>query len=160
MYLELDAKRLHRDGVLESEDQPAEATVEDAISDVLSETQAKGDPRLIDCVHFEHCAHETFSEEFCVPSKGNAKPKSAKRAKDEGDIEREDLEYLCRTILTQEERKGYWEIQPDIWGDRPLVLFNFESVVFVVHCEDKKLVRLVTQVSPFLLQFKAVSQLT
>lgn len=100
-----------------------------------------GDPRLIDGVPFEQCAHETFSEEFCVPSKGNAKAKSFKRHKNEGDIKREDIEYLCETILTQEERKGYWEIQSFNWADEPRVVFSYESVALYVQGVEKELVR-------------------
>lgn len=100
-----------------------------------------GDPRFIDGVAFEQCAHETFSEEFCVPSNGNAKIKSFKRHKTESNIKREDLEYLCEEILTQAERKGYWEIHPFNWADEPRVLFSFESVSLHVQGVERELVR-------------------
>lgn len=140
MYLEPDAKRLHRNDDLEPEVPPAGVANDDTFS-IKSEVQEKGDPRLLDWVHFEHCAHETLSEEFCVPAKRNAKPKSMRRAKNEGNIKREDLEYFCSTILTQEERRGYWEIHPDQCTDEPTIIFEFETVAFVVQCKEKEFVK-------------------
>lgn len=140
MYLERDAKRIHKNYKVEPEAQLIEVATEEACFDE-SDVQGKGDPRLLDGVPFEHSAHETFSEEFCVPIKGKSKPKNMKRASNEGHIKRPDLEYLCHTILTQEERRGYWEISPDLWTDEPFIVFEFETVAFVVHCEEKKLVR-------------------
>ncbi|KAJ4415407.1 hypothetical protein N0V82_007346 [Gnomoniopsis sp. IMI 355080] len=140
MSLEPDAKRLHKTDDLEPEAPPADVANEDTFSD-KSEVQGKGDPRLLDWVHFEHCAPETFSEEFCVPSKSNAKPKSMKRAKNEGNIKRADLEYFCSTILTQTERRGYWEIDPDQCTEEPTIIFEFETVAFVVQCEERKVIR-------------------
>lgn len=140
MYLEPDAVRLHRNTELESNEQPAEEVVNGSDTD---ESQVKdlGDPRLIDGVPFEQCAHETFSEEFCVPSRGNAKTKSFKRQKNEGDIKRQDLEYLCETILAQEERRGYWEIHPVSWADEPRVIFSYESVALHVQGVGRELIR-------------------
>lgn len=145
MFLAPDPKQLYRDGVPKPAGPPAEEAVEKPISTANEpEAQGQGDARLIDHVHFEDAAHETFSEEFCVPSTAHSsKTKHAKRAKDEGDIKREDLECLCQTILTQEERKGYWEVAPEMWKDEPLVMFEFGTVAFVVQCEERKLVRLV-----------------
>lgn len=89
MYLEPDAVQLHRASGLELNEQQAEEVVNEF--DIYDpEVRDLGDPRLIDGVAFEQCAHETFSEEFCVPSKGNAKIKSFKRHKTESDIKREE----------------------------------------------------------------------
>lgn len=131
MYLEPDAVRLHGDIEHESKEPPAEKVVNESHADE-SEVQDLGDPRLRDVCYFEPCAHETFSEEFCVPSKGNAKTKSLKRHRTEGEIKREDLEYLCETILTQEKRRGYWEIRPDDWTDESIVVFVYETVALYV----------------------------
>lgn len=142
MYLELDAVRLHRDIEHESKDPPAEKVVNESHADDF-EVQDLGDPRLRDICHFEPCAHETFSEEFCVPSKGNAKTKSLKRHKTEGEIKWKDLEDLCETILTQEERRGYWEIRPDDWTDESLAVFVYESIALYVQRagESRELVK-------------------
>lgn len=114
--------------------------------------ESKGDARLIDHVPFEKCAHESFSEKFCVPGTGRYdRWKIVKQPKDEGDIIRVHMEEFLEKILTQKERRGYWEVRPHLWvledsegmPTREVVVLEFESFSFVVQCEEKKLIRFV-----------------
>lgn len=148
---ELDPKRLHNDKTPQAPEKkqpppipPRKPTLYESFE------ESKGDPRLIDHVPFENCAHESFSDEFCVPTDKGAKLKNVKRGKDEGEIKRVDMEEFLETILTRVERRGYWEVSALLWAPddegmptKEVVVLEFESISFVVECEEKKLLRFV-----------------
>ncbi|CAN8096545.1 unnamed protein product [Discula destructiva] len=149
MFIQDEPKRLHNDTV---PDEPEEQPVEDTVEDIVSETsdaeesdaeEEKGDLQFINYVHFEHCPSEP-DEAFCVPAQGHRKATSAKRAKDEDDIQSKDLEVFCDAMSTQEKMVGYWEIGPEVWMDgAALLVLECETLGFAVQCEEEKLVRFV-----------------